>query len=170
MKRIFYFLLFVIFLFLGYYFFLDKKLDTSKEIDKIVVIKSERKLIVYCETEELKSYTVSLGREPKGAKHFEGDMKTPEGVYFIESKNPHSNYFLNLGISYPEKKDVLYAKKCKKSPGGLIKIHGLRNGLGFIGKFHQWFDWTYGCIAVTNEEMQELYENVKIGTIIEIKL
>ena len=89
-------------------------------------------------------------------------------IYYINDKNPKSGYHLNLGVSYPNKYDRIYAKKIHKKPGGLIKIHGLRNRLGFIGKFHRFFDWTLGCIALTNEEVEELYTNVPIGTKIEI--
>jgi murein L,D-transpeptidase YafK len=152
-----------------YYFFPEKKLNTSKSIDKIIVLKSKRKLLVLNENQILKEYKISIGKMPIGAKRFEGDFKTPEGIYTIESKNPHSGYFKNLGISYPNEKDAMFAKESGKKPGGLIKIHGLKNGMGYIGKFHRWKDWTNGCIALTNQEMEELYLNVKVGTVIEIK-
>ena len=170
MKRKFfkYFIFALIISFFSYYFFPEKKLDTSKKIDKITVIKHKRELSVYSKNELLKTYTISLGKEPVGDKQFEGDQKTPEGIYTINNKNPHSSYHLNLGISYPNKEDITYAKQHSKSPGGLIKIHGLKNGCGFIGKFHHWADWTQGCIAVTNKEIEELYYNVQIGTTIEI--
>ena len=95
-------------------------------------------------------------------------MKTPEGIYYINDRNPNSICYLNLGISYPNEFDIKNARENNKSPGGDIKIHGLPNGYGFIGKFHRWKDWTWGCIAVTNREMKELYDNVPIGTEIEI--
>ena len=163
----YFFLLSAIFLIL-WYFFPQKKLDTSKPIDNIIVLKHKRKLEVYSKGELLKTYKISLGREPKGDKHFEGDSKTPEGIYIINDINSHSGFHLNLGISYPNKKDKAFAKKHSKSPGGLIKIHGLKNGYGFIGKFHRWADWTQGCIAVTNNEIEELFHNVPLGTRIEI--
>jgi murein L,D-transpeptidase YafK len=152
-----------------YYFFPEKKLNTSKPIDKIIVLKSRRKLLVLSGNQLLKEYKISLGKSPTGAKHFEGDYKTPEGIYTIESKNPQSGYFKNLGISYPSENDINFAKENGKKPGGLIKIHGLKNGMGFIGKFHRWTDWTNGCIALTNQDMDELYNNIKVGTPIEIK-
>lgn len=167
-KLVKYLLLIVLIILLVYYFYPGKQLDTSKKIDKIIVLKSKRKLEIYSEGELIKTYKISIGRQPKGKKQFEGDMKTPEGVYTIDSKNPHSSYHLNLGISYPNKEDKAYAEMQGKSPGGLIKIHGLKNGFGFIGKFHRWFDWTQGCIALTNKEIEELYEHTPIGTIIEI--
>lgn len=152
-----------------YYFFPEKKLDTSKKIDKILVLKGKRQLQVYSKGELVKTYKISLGREPLGAKQFKGDEKTPEGQYIINDKNPKSGYNLNLGVSYPSASDIRFAKSKGKSPGGLIKIHGLKNGLGYIGKFHRLFDWTHGCIALTNKEIEELYHNVKIGTPIEIR-
>lgn len=163
-----YVVLIVIFFLVAYYFFPQKKLDTSKKIDKIIVIKNKRELNVYSEKTLLKSYSVSLGAEPVGHKQFEGDNKTPQGIYTINDKNPNSGYHLNLGISYPNKEDIAYAKQHGKSPGGLIKIHGIKNAYGFIGKFHRWFDWTQGCIALTDKEIEELYYNVPIGTTIEI--
>jgi len=152
-----------------YYFFPGKPLDENKIIDKILVLKSKRQLQVFNKGKLIKTYKISLGREPVGAKQFEGDDKTPEGQYIINDKNPNSGYHLNLGISYPSASDIQFAKSKGKSPGGLIKIHGLKNGRGFIGKFHRFFDWTHGCIAVTNKEIEELYHNVEIGTIIEIR-
>ena len=125
---------------LAYYFWPEKSLDTFKKIDKILVIKHKRQLIVFSEGKELKSYKISLGKQPIGAKEFEGDKKTPEGHYIINDKNPNSGYHLNLGISYPNKGDLEHARKLGKSPGGQIKMHGLRNGLGFIGKFHRFID------------------------------
>ncbi len=167
-KLLKYSLLISIITIIAWYFLPQKKLDTTKVIDKIVVIKHKRKLEVYSKGEHLKTYKISLGRELKGHKQFEGDNKTPEGFYTINDKNPNSVYHLNLGVSYPNKKDKAYAKQEGKSPGGLIKIHGLKNGMGYIGKFHRWVDWTQGCIAVTNDEIEELYDNVPIGTVIEI--
>jgi murein L,D-transpeptidase YafK len=153
----------------GYYFFPDKKLPVGKEVDSIVVLKSKRKLQVYSDGQLLKTYKISLGRNPNGDKQFQGDKRTPEGVYIINGKNPHSGYHKNLGISYPNQEDIEQARKSGKSAGGDIKIHGFRNGYGFVGKFHRWMDWTNGCIALTDKEVDELYNAVKIGTRIEIK-
>ncbi len=125
-------------------------------------------MYVYSKGKLLKAYIVSLGKV-RGKKRFEGDSKTPEGVYYIDSKNPRSHFYLNLGISYPNKEDIAYARKHGKSPGGSIKIHGLKNGLGFIGKFHRFLDWTKGCIALTNREIRELYNTTPVGTQIIIK-
>jgi murein L,D-transpeptidase YafK len=167
-KTIKYIILLLILGLIGFYFWPESPLDTSKKIDKILIIKHERKLIVFSNGEELKRYKISLGKEPIGKKEFENDKKTPEGLYIINDKNPNSGFHLNLGVSYPNESDKRYAKKLNKNPGGQIKIHGLRNGFGFIGKFHRFFDWTLGCIAVTNREIEELYDNVPKGTEIEI--
>lgn len=147
----------------------DNELDISKTIDYIIIKKRDRELTVYADSQALKTYKISLGRETIGKKEFEGDQKTPEGIYSINDKNLNSSYHLNLGVSYPNDGDIEYAQLHGKPPGGLIKIHGMRNGFGFIGKFHRLFDWTLGCIAVTNAEIEELYHHVPIGTPIEIR-
>jgi murein L,D-transpeptidase YafK len=158
---------------IGYGFIFYNKtsdpIDPNVDIDKIILIKHKRELQLVSENEIIKTYEVSLGREPIGKKEFEGDKKTPEGIYKIEDKNPNSGYYKNLGISYPNKNDINNAKSIGKPPGSLIKIHGLRNGLGWIGRFHLFFDWTMGCVAMTNDEVEELYNNVKTGTVIEIR-
>lgn len=154
---------------LVYYFYPEDKLDPNAKIDYILVVKSERKMEVYQEGKLLKTYKISLGRNPIGTKEFEGDMKTPEGIYTINDKNPNSGYYKNLGISYPNKTDIERSEKLKKPTGGDIKIHGIRNYMGAIGKFQRFVDWTYGCIAITNNEMEEIYNATTIGTKIEIK-
>ena len=103
-----------------------------------------------------------------GKKQFEGDFKTPEGIYFIDSKNENSAFYKNLGISYPSENDIQFALQSGRSPGNNIKIHGLPNGYYFIGKFHRLKNWTAGCIAVTNFEMKQLFESVEQNAIIEI--
>lgn len=153
----------------GYYFYPEGKLAPNIQIDKLVVYKSQRQLLAYSNGQLAKTYTISLGRNPIGDKEFEGDKKTPEGLYYIYDKNPNSGYHKNLGVSYPNESDIENAKRLGKPAGGNIKIHGLRNGTGFIDKFHRWHDWTLGCIALTNGEIDELYNAVKVGTQIEIK-
>ena len=159
-------------MFLGlavYYFYPEYKLPPDTQIDKLVVLKSKRELLAYSNGKIIKTYKISLGRQPIGDKAFEGDKKTPEGIYLINDKNSNSGYHKNLGISFPNKDDIENSKRLGKPPGGDVKIHGIRNKIGFIGKFHRWFDWTLGCIAVTDNEIDELYNAVKIGTQIEIK-
>lgn len=117
----------------------------------------------------MKTYRISLGKKPVGDKQFEGDNKTPEGLYTINDKNPHSGYHRNLGVSYPNASDRRKAAQLGKPVGGSIKIHGLPNKVPFLGRLHLLYDWTAGCMAVTNEEIEELYNAVAIGTPIEIK-
>ena len=145
------------------YSFISKKEKIPKNITLIKVYKNKRIMEVYNKKALIKTYQISLGQKPIGHKQFEGDSKTPEGVYFIDGKNPYSSYHKNLGISYPNIKDKAFAKKKGKSAGGLIKIHGLPNGKGKIGKLHLANDWTAGCIAVTDQEIDEIYAATKIG-------
>lgn len=147
----------------------EQPLPEDHQVDRIVVEKSQRQMHVYSGDRLLKTYQIALGFSPEGDKQMEGDGRTPEGTYTINDRNPNSGYHLNLGISYPSEEDMREAEALGKNPGGDIKIHGLRNGLGYIGKLHRHMDWTAGCIAVTNTEMDELYERVPIGTEIEIR-
>ena len=164
-KVFFYFLLVVFVAGFGYWLWPEKKIPAGRIAERLVVYKSDRKMELWSNNKITKVYQISLGGNPKGHKKLQGDSKTPEGLYYIDSKNPNSRFHLNLGISYPNEEDRLNSK----NPGGDIKIHGLKNGKGFIGKFHRLFDWTDGCIAVTNIEIEELYEAVPIGIPIEIK-
>ncbi len=152
-----------------FYFYPEAKLPSGTKIDRLVVLKSKRQLLAYSKGKLAKTYKISLGRQPIGAKEIEGDKRTPEGVYFINNKNANSGYHKNLGISYPDSEDLDNAKRMGKPAGGDVKIHGLRNHTGFISKFHRFFDWTLGCVAVTDQEIDELYNAVAIGTPIEIK-
>jgi murein L,D-transpeptidase YafK len=143
------------------------KLPKNTKIDALVVYKSERILIAFSKGEIIKTYSIALGKSPVGAKQFQGDNKTPEGIYIINGKNAHSVAYKNLGISYPNSKDI--SNSNSKPIGGDIKIHGLMNNFWFLGNFHRFKDWTNGCIAVNNSEIDELFNAVKIGTAIEIK-
>lgn len=147
----------------------NKPIPKNVNIDKIIVIKSKHLMELYSKNELIKTYKIAIGRGGLGPKEFEGDKKTPEGVYKIVSKNKDSGYHNNLGVSYPNLNDIERCKKLNKPTGGDIKIHGLKNGFGFIGSMHRLFDWTLGCIAITNEEIDELSDHTTIGTIIEIK-
>jgi len=137
-------------------------------VDSILVVKNQRKMYVFRKGVILKTYTIALGRQPVGPKQSKGDNKTPEGLYFINGKNAYSSCHKNLGISYPNNKDRIRAKKLGLPTGGDVKIHGLPNGQGFIGAAHTAYDWTYGCIAVTDEEIDELFNKVAVGTPINI--
>jgi murein L,D-transpeptidase YafK len=144
----------------AWYFYPEKRLPAGTRIDRLVVYKERRTMEAYNGKVLVKEYTISLGREPRGAKQREGDKRTPEGHYIINARNAGSGYHKNLGISYPNAGDRLRARQQGVSPGGDVKIHGLRNGDGYIGKFHRLRDWTAGCIAVTDEEVDELYAHV----------
>lgn len=158
----------VIFLF-TFYFWPDTQLHEGLKVDKLVVYKSKREMYAFANNILVKKYKIALGGNPKGHKQFEGDNKTPEGIYYINDRNPNSDYHKNLGVSYPNEKDILFAQKQNKAAGGDIKVHGLPNGIGFIGKFHRFTDWTAGCIAITNSEIDELYQAVIPNAIIEIR-
>ncbi len=159
----------MIFVFYNWNYSLETPLPKNTEVDKIIVIKSKRILQLWNKNKLVKTYKVVLGLQPLGHKEFEGDRRTPEGIYFINGKNPTSDYYKNLGISYPNTKDREHAKKMGKSTGGDVKIHGMRNDMTWWGKCHRFKDWTHGCIAVTNFEMEEIYSVVKMKTVIEIK-
>ena len=170
MKKIIKYLFLLLFVGLTvYYFYPETKIKDKIKVDRILVLKSKRQLQAFSNGKLVKIYTISLGRNPIGDKEFEGDKRTPEGLYTINDKNPNSGYHKNLGVSYPNQNDIEEANKIDKPTGGQIKIHGIRNGIGFIGKFQRWFDWTAGCMALTNSEIDELYEHTTIGTPIEIR-
>lgn len=131
------------------------------EVTFLVVNKSDRRLHLLHHDSLLRSYDINLGFAPTGHKQFEGDGRTPEGVYRIDRRNPNSKFHLSLGISYPNVNDVAAAKALGKSAGGDIFIHGQKNPFKSDSK-----DWTWGCISVTNEEMEEIYAMVQTDTLI----
>ncbi len=109
------------------------------------------------------------GANPVGAKQEEGDNKTPEGIYKIDGRNPQSTFHLALHVSYPSDEDKTRAADRGASAGFDIMIHGIRNGLGWMGAFHRLNDWTAGCVAVTDEEIEELWRITPDGTTVEIR-
>ncbi len=137
---------------------------------KIEVFKSQRVLnILNSQNTVIKTYKIALGGNPKGPKTQEGDKKTPEGLYKIASRNEKSGFHRALKISYPNSQDTQNAKKNGVSAGGDIMIHGMRNGLGWIGSWHRLYDtWTNGCIAVTDSEIEEIWALIPNNTPIEI--
>jgi murein L,D-transpeptidase YafK len=141
----------------------------SANVDRVVVYKRERNLVLLSQGKELRSYKIALGSEPVGPKARQGDHRTPEGVYMLDSRNPNSHFYKAFHISYPNSKDVAAARKLGVSAGGDIMLHGLPKEYGWVGKAHSLHDWTDGCIAVTNEEMDEIWKLVRVGTPIEIK-
>jgi murein L,D-transpeptidase YafK len=139
------------------------------QADRIVIVKSERTMTLLRNGEVLKTYKVALGHEPKGAKAERGDNKTPEGLYTIDSRNPYSQFHLALHISYPNAADRERARKLGVDPGGAIMIHGLAQSFAYLGPLHRQTDWTLGCVAVTNPEIEEIWAMVPLGTVVEIK-
>lgn len=137
--------------------------------DRIVVLKSARQLQLWSHGRMVKSYRVALGLHPVGHKEREGDGRTPEGVYTVVRHNPKSQFHLSLRLSYPNDADRSRAMQFGVSPGGDIRIHGLPNGYGWVGAAHTTRDWTAGCIAVTNTQIEEIYRAVPDGTPIEIR-
>jgi murein L,D-transpeptidase YafK len=140
-----------------------------QEVDLIQVDKSERRMQLLRKGEVVRSYRVSLGANPKGHKQREGDERTPEGRYRIDGRNPRSKFYKSLHISYPNAQDRRSARSLGVSPGGAIMIHGLPNGWGWAGPFLAPLDWTDGCIAVSDAEMDEIWKAVSVGTPIEIR-
>jgi murein L,D-transpeptidase YafK len=144
-------------------------LPVGTAIDRILVQKSAKRLSIFRDGNRIKSYRIALGRNPVGAKQEEGDMKTPEGIYNIDSRNAQSSFHLALHISYPSDADNKRAAAHGVSAGFDIMIHGIQNGRGWIGAFHRWKDWTAGCIALTDEEIEELWRVTPDGTTTEIR-
>ena len=139
------------------------------QADRVVVIKSERLLVLEREGAVLASYEVALGRNPRGAKTMAGDGRTPEGSYLLDWRNDESRFHRSIHVSYPGPVDRGHARTLGVSPGGAIMIHGLPETMEELGRGHLASDWTDGCIAVTNEEMDEIWERVEDGTPIEIR-
>src|SRR3954447_5446803 len=132
-------------------------------VDRVVVNKGRREMLLLSGESVVRSYRVALGREPVGHKEREGDGRTPEGRYTIDGRNPQSKYHLALHISYPNAADVEHARAHGVEPGGDIMIHGIKAGVA-----HPESDWTQGCIAVTDAEMDDIWALVADGTPVEI--
>ncbi len=138
-------------------------------VDRILIEKNARRLMLISQGEVLKSYSIALGGNPIGPKERQGDNKTPEGTYVIDGRNKDSRFHLSLHISYPNERDRNRAKELGVSPGGDIMIHGIKNGFSWVGDAHTGVDWTKGCIAVTDEEIEEISKVTPNGTIVEIR-
>jgi murein L,D-transpeptidase YafK len=138
-------------------------------VDRVLVEKSARKLTLLANGESIRSYSVALGANPLGPKERQGDARTPEGVYWIDARNPNSAYHRSLRISYPSREDSQRAAEAGVPPGGDIMIHGIPNGRSWMARLNQSLDWTDGCIAVTDIEIDEIWSLVKIGTVVEIR-
>jgi murein L,D-transpeptidase YafK len=134
----------------------------------VLVLKGPRRLLLLSGTRVLRDYEVSLGANPLGPKRHHLDARTPEGRYTIEGRAAHSRFHRALRISYPNEADREFARRAGFAPGGDVMIHGLPNGERWVGETHRAYDWTNGCIAVTDDEMNEIWELVDDGTPIEI--
>ncbi len=134
-----------------------------------MVYKKQRRMELIYKGSTWKSYRVALGANPVGHKMQQGDSRTPEGTYILDRRNSHSQFHRSIHVSYPNAADRASARKPGVPPGGDIFLHGLPNGMGYIGGAHTLRDWTDGCIAVTNEEIEEIWKVVPDGTPIEIR-
>ncbi|MEM8844372.1 MAG: L,D-transpeptidase family protein [Pseudomonadota bacterium] len=149
-----------------------KSQSTSKKeiVDYVLVRKKERLLILYSGDELVKSYSIVLGKQPEGHKQQEGDSRTPEGIYTLDWRNPHSKFYRSIHVSYPNRQQLLAAREAGINPGGEIMIHGQpSNWSERIKLTFKETDWTEGCIALENQDMLEVWNLVRDGTLIEIK-
>lgn len=137
-------------------------------VDLVRVDKSENRMYLLDGENLVKEYHVAFGGNPKGHKVQEGDQKTPEGTYTLDYKKEDSSFYRAMHVSYPNKTDIATAETLGVSPGGFIMVHGQRNWLGWFAPITQRFNWTNGCIALTNAEMDEFMELVAVGTPIQI--
>jgi murein L,D-transpeptidase YafK len=141
----------------------------AEQADSILILKKDHVLELLAGGKVIRSYKVALGSGGLAAKEREGDGRTPEGHYIIDSRSEHSGYHKAFHVSYPNAEDRRRAAKLGVSPGGAIMIHGLPNGKGWIGAAHRAMDWTLGCIAVTDQEIDEIWNLVPVGTPVEIR-
>ncbi len=154
---------------LFFFLFFIHCLSATEIIDFIVVNKEKRNIIMYKKGEIINTFNISLGFEPIGTKVKRGDGKTPEGLYYIEDKIRESSFFLALKVSYPNPWDIRRALELNYHPGGQIMIHGVPN-IGYDKNYHNSnYDWTKGCIAISNQEMLKIWKAVSVGTPILIK-
>ena len=142
---------------------------SSPPVDKVVVEKSDNKMYLMKRSKVIKSYDISLGGNPIGHKVQEGDLRTPEGEYALIHKNNNSKFYRSITISYPNEADIARAKARGVDPGGAIVIHGFPNELGNVTEPFEPLNWTEGCIAVRNHEMDEMFNLIALNTPIEIR-
>ena len=138
------------------------------EVTSVVINKTDRRMYLLHQNQVLKEYRVDLGFAPSGHKQFRGDGRTPEGTYLIDRRNPNSSYHLSIGISYPNTVDTAFAEALGREPGGDIFIHGQPNDTRQRRRARK-RDWTAGCIAVKNDEIEEIYAMVRDGTVITLR-
>jgi murein L,D-transpeptidase YafK len=136
--------------------------------DSLVVEKGLRRLTLWAGGVPARTYDVALGLAPAGPKERAGDRRTPEGLYHIEARHPASRYHRALRLSYPNADDRARARALGVTPGGDVMIHGLPNGQGRVGAAHRARDWTFGCVALTDDAVDELWAAVPVGTPVRI--
>jgi len=141
----------------------------GQKADSVLILKRDHVMELLAGGRVIRSYKVALGQGGLAAKERQGDGRTPEGHYLIDARNAASEYHLSLHVSYPNAEDRKRAAKLGAAPGGDIMIHGLPNGKGWVGAGHRVYDWTLGCVAVTNEEIEEVWKLVPVGTPVEIR-
>jgi murein L,D-transpeptidase YafK len=141
----------------------------AQKADKVLVIKSEKRLYLMKDGKRVASYRATFGANPVGHKERQGDERTPEGHYMLDYKNWNSKFYKSIHISYPNAQDRREARRRGVDPGGDIMIHGQTNGWGWAGPVMQFFSWTDGCVALSDRDMDEVWEAVDPGTPIEIR-
>jgi murein L,D-transpeptidase YafK len=141
----------------------------TPQADKVLIQKSARQLTLFRNGKPLRSYHVSLGSNPKGAKEREGDGRTPEGLYTIDSRNAYSKYHLALHVSYPNAADRDRARRLRVRPGGEIMIHGTPNRWRWLSFVFPRLNWTSGCVSVSDDDIEEIWKLVPNGTVVEIR-
>jgi murein L,D-transpeptidase YafK len=140
----------------------------ADKADLVLVKKSQSRLYLENHGQILASFSVAFGADPKGHKQRQGDERTPEGRYALDAKNIRSAFYKSLHVSYPNARDRAFAKEHASDPGGDIMIHGQKNGLGWLSPITQLFNWTDGCIALSNADMDKVWSAVDLGTPIQI--
>ena len=141
----------------------------AQKADAVLILKKDHVLELLAGDKVIQSYKVALGRGGLAPKQREGDARTPEGHYIIDARNEVSHYHRALHVSYPNAEDRARAARLGAAAGGAIMIHGLPNGMGWLGATHRLYDWTRGCIAVTDDEIDEIWNMVPVGTPVEIR-
>jgi murein L,D-transpeptidase YafK len=147
----------------------DQQSTPMQKADSILILKKDHLMEVMAGGKAIRTYKVALGRGGLAPKEREGDGRTPEGHYIIDARYAESHYHKALHVSYPNAADRKRAAGLGVSPGGAIMIHGLPNGKGWVGAAHRLYDWTLGCIAVTDDEIDEIWSLVPLGTPVEIR-
>ena len=140
-----------------------------QQADSILILKKDHLMELLAKGKAIRTYKVALGQGGLAPKEREGDGRVPEGHYTIDARNAHSAYHKAMHISYPNADDRRRAARLRVSPGGAVMIHGLPNGKGWLGASHRLYDWTLGCVAVTDDEIDEIWNLVPVGTPVEIR-